>query len=197
MTYKTQNLILYSVAFQPVFPSGQVSPAPSRGSLPGSGKMEAVMPSPPNTKTAVAKHRVWMGWRTNRVLQCRVAPNRRRAKLLAVVAPRADHQGRSSSTGCSKPGCASASPRHLHVPPHLFRALRLGGGASLRRRKRHDCNYPQAGSPPSCPDEAHRERAVRHGIKQGRERKTVAMQPGQPLQRDASPVGAHHHFQRP
>lgn len=92
------------------------------------------MPSPPNTKTAVAKHRVSMGWRTNPVLQCRVAPNRRHAKLLAVVVPQADHQGHSSSTGCSKPGCASGSPRHLHVPPHLFRALRLGGGASLRRR---------------------------------------------------------------
>lgn len=56
--------------------------------------MEAVMPRPPpNTKTTVAKHRVWMGSRTNPVLQCRATPNRRRAKLLAVVAPQADHQG--------------------------------------------------------------------------------------------------------
>lgn len=89
------------------------------------------------------------------------------------------------------------APRHLHdtftPPPHLLRALRLGGGASLPRRKRHDCNYPQAGSPPSCPDEAHRDRAVRHGIKQGRVRKecrdaTVTAAPtGWTTRRCASP----------
>jgi hypothetical protein len=84
-----------------------VSPVPSRGSLPGSGKMEGFMPSVPTPRPPTITS---SGKRANQVLQSREAPDKRRAKSSALSHPRS-----TTAVTPVRPERRNRVPaRHLH-----------------------------------------------------------------------------------